>query len=113
MRILGLVKIVRTSAFSKCLKKLNASEGDIERLETELAANPAAGDVIQGLSGARKIRFAMGGKGKRGGGRAIYVVVWRADTAYLLFAYSKAVQEELSSVQREALAAVIKEIVNG
>jgi hypothetical protein len=105
MRILGLVKIVRTSAFSKCLKKLNASEGDIERLETELAANPAAGDVIQGLSGARKIRFAMGGKGKRGGGRAIYVVVWRA--------YSKAVQEELSSVQREALAAVIKEIVNG
>jgi hypothetical protein len=99
--------------FAKSLKKLNASESDIERLETELAANPSAGDVIQGLSGARKIRFAMGGKGKRGGGRAIYVVVWRADTAYLLLAYSKAAQEDLSNAQREALAAVIKEIVNG
>ncbi len=107
------MKIVRTIAFSKSLKKLNASERDIERLETELAANPAAGDVIQGLSGARKIRFAMGGKGKRGGGRAIYVVVWRADTAYLLLAYSKAVQEDLSNTQREALAAFIKEIING
>jgi hypothetical protein len=113
MRILGQMKIVRTSPFNKCLKKLNASESDIERLEAELAANPAGGDVIQGLSGARKIRFAMGGKGKRGGGRAVYVVVWRADTAYLLFAYSKAVQEELSNVQRDALAAIIKEIVNG
>lgn len=107
------MKIVRTSAFAKSLKKLNASENDIERLENELASNPSAGDVIQGLSGARKIRFAMGGKGKRGGGRAIYVVVWRADTAYLLFAYSKAVQEDISNVQREALAVVIKEIVNG
>jgi hypothetical protein len=55
----------------------------------------------------------MGGKGKRGGGRAIYVVVWRADTAYLLLAYSKAVQEDLSNTQREALAAFIKEIING
>lgn len=68
------VKIVRTTIFTKCLKKLNASESDIERLESELASNPSAGDVIQGLSGARKVRFAMGGKGKRGGGRAIYVV---------------------------------------
>lgn len=92
---------------------MSASEGDIERLETELASNPAVGDVIQGLSGARKVRFAMGGKGKRDGGRAIYVVVWRADTAYLLFAYSKAAQEDLSNMQREALAAVIREIVNG
>lgn len=91
------MEIVRTLAFTKCLKKLGASQGDIERLENDIARNPETGDVIQGLSGARKIRFSMGGKGKRGGGRAIYVIVWRVDTAYLLFAYSKTIQEELSN----------------
>ncbi len=48
-----------------------------------------AGDVIQGLSGARKARFSMARRGKSGGGRAIYVLVVQADTAYLLLAYSK------------------------
>ena len=107
------MQIVRTRVFTRSLKKLGASEADIERLEAELARNPEAGDVIQGLAGARKIRFAMAGKGKRGGGRAIYVVVWRADTAYLILAYSKAAQEELSNAQRAMIAAVIEEISDG
>lgn len=79
----------------------------------EIIRNPEAGDVIQGLAGARKIRFAMGGKGKRGGGRAIYIVVWRDGVAYLLLAYSKAVQEELSNSQRALIAAAIKEMSDG
>jgi len=107
------MKVVRTAFFTKSLKKLGASATDIEKLEREIGENPEGGDVIQGLSGARKIRFSMGGKGKRGGGRAIYVVVWRADTAYLLFAYSKADQEELSGAQRAILATVIESILNG
>jgi hypothetical protein len=107
------MEVVRTSTFMKSLKKLGATEADIEKLESELVRNPEAGDVIPGLSGARKIRFSMGGKGKRGGGRAIYVVVWRRDTAYLVLAYSKTVQEELSRSQRTMIAAVIKEIADG
>jgi mRNA-degrading endonuclease RelE of RelBE toxin-antitoxin system len=91
------LEIIRTSLFEKSLKKLGATEADIEKLERELALNPEAGDVIQGLGGARKVRFSMGGKGRSGGGRAIYVVVWRNDTAYLLLAYSKAVQEEYAA----------------
>lgn len=107
------MEIVRTAAFTKALKKLKATAAEIEKLESEIAKNPEAGDVIQGLSGARKIRFAMAGRGKRGGGRAIYVVIWRAERAYLLFAYSKAVQAELSNSQRAAIAAIIEEIANG
>jgi hypothetical protein len=107
------MQVVRTGVFNKALKKLGASSSDIEKLEDETARNPEAGDVIQGLSGARKVRFAMSGKGKRGGGRAIYVVIWRANTAYLLFAYSKAMQEELSNTQRAAIAAIVKEIADG
>jgi hypothetical protein len=107
------MKIVRTSLFERSLKKLGASAADLERLEAEIAANLTVGEVIQGLSGARKVRFSMAGRGKSGGGRAIYVLVVQADTAYLLLAYSKKDQEDLSTDQRKALAALVKELTDG
>ncbi len=47
---------------------------ELAALEAAIMMNPEAEDVIK-ARGARKIRFAMGGKGKSGGGRAIYVVI--------------------------------------
>ena len=55
----------------------------------------------------------MAGRGKSGGGRAIYVLVVQADTAYLLLAYSKKDQEDLSTEQRKVLAALVKELTDG
>jgi hypothetical protein len=74
------VRIVRTHVFAKAVKKLGATGADLDALEMGIAANPNPGDVIPGLGGARKIRFCMGGKGKRGGRRAIYVAVVTTDT---------------------------------
>lgn len=71
------------------------------------------GAVIQGLGGARKARFSMAGRGKRGGGRVIYVLVVQADTAYLLLAYAKNDQVDLSESQRKALAKIVKELTDG
>jgi hypothetical protein len=66
------MEIVRTNRYRKDLKRLNALKSDVEALEAMIALNPFAGIVIPGLRGIRKIRFAFGGPGKRGGGRAIY-----------------------------------------
>ena len=107
------MKIVRTSLFDRSLRKLGASAADLEKLEIEIAANPTIGDVIQGLRGARKARFSISGRGKSGGGRAIYVLVVKADTAYLLLAYSKKDQEDLSAAQRKMLAEIVKELIDG
>jgi hypothetical protein len=112
-RIRADVQIVRTSRYLKDMKRLGASASDMARLETEIAANPQAGDVIPGLSGLRKIRFALGGKGKRGGGRAIYFLMVSDDLAVLVFAYSKSVQEDLTPEQRKAALALIKEMNDG
>jgi hypothetical protein len=38
---------------------------------TWIASNPAAGDVIEGAGGARKVRLAGKGKGKSGGYRVV------------------------------------------
>lgn len=107
------MKIVRTSLFERSLRKLGASAADLEKLEAEIAVNPKIGDVIQGLSSARKARFSMAGRSKSGGGRAIYVLVMKADTAYLLLAYSKKDQEDLSAAQRKMLVQVVKELADG
>jgi hypothetical protein len=106
------MKIVRTALFEKSLKKLGATETDIAKLERELAAQPQGGDVVPGLGGLRKMRFAMKGKGKRGGGRAIYFLLMVQDAAYLLLAYDKSVQSDLSQSQREAAKQMMKELAD-
>ncbi|WP_413991097.1 addiction module toxin RelE [Labrys okinawensis] len=65
------MEILRTSRYERDLKRLKASMADVTALEEAIADNPHAGDVVPGLGGIRKIRFALRSKGKRGGGRAI------------------------------------------
>src|SRR4051812_35476883 len=106
------MRIVRTHRYTKDLKRLKASVADIVALESAIAQNPNAGDVIPGLNGLRKIRFGMGGKGKRGGGRAVYFLMVSEDTAFMVFAYGKSDQEDLTAEQRKAALALIKEITD-
>jgi hypothetical protein len=89
---------------------LNVTADELAALETEIATNPKAGDVIKGLKGVRKIRFAMGGKGKRSGGRCVYLVLTIEDTIYLLLAYGKSKQTDLSTKQRNDIVAFIEEL---
>ena len=56
----------------KDMKRLGASEADIEHLEQRIANAPSSGSVIPGFGGLRKLRFQFGNRGKRGGGRVIY-----------------------------------------
>jgi len=50
------------------------SDESFRSLQAALMKSPAAGDVIEGTGGLRKVRFAdvRRGKGKRGGLRLIY-----------------------------------------
>jgi len=107
------VQIVRTGLYLRQMKRLGASSTDMGRLEAEIAVNPQAGDVIPGLMGLRKIRFALGNKGKRGGGRAVYFLMVSEDVAVMIFAYAKSAQEDLTMEQRKAALALLKEMTDG
>ena len=72
--------------------------------------NPAAGEVIEGTGGLRKMRFAdkRRGKGKRGGLRVVYYW-WEAGMQFWLFTlYDKDEMADLAFRQRRALRAMIK-----
>jgi len=73
----------------------------IEAVASYLSEHPQAGDVIPGAGGARKLRWAAKGKGKRGGVRIIYVYVVVAESIYLLRCYAKNVQTDLSSDEQK------------
>lgn len=63
----------------------------------------AFGDVIEGTGGARKMRIQLSGRGKSGGARVIYVDVLEQEHLYLLFAYPKNVQENLTPSQKQMI----------
>jgi len=107
------MQIVRTGLYLRQMKRLGASSTDMGRLEAEIAVNPQAGDVIPGLMGLRNIRFALGNKGKRGGGRAVYFLMVSEDVAVMIFAYAKSAQEDLTTEQRKAALALLKEMTDG
>ena len=83
---------------------------DLPILENALLENPHIGDVIEGTGGARKMRIQLDGRGKSGGGRVIYLDVFEKEHLYLLFAYPKNVQEDLSPEQKKAIKSMIEAI---
>jgi hypothetical protein len=57
--------------------------------------NPEAGPVIPGSAGVRKLRWAVAGRGKRGGIRVIYVLRTRQGQIWMLTLCPKNVAESI------------------
>lgn len=60
-----------------------------------IAEHPEAGDVIPGAEGARKVRWAASGRGKRGGARVIYFALMADGLVVLLAVYAKNERSDL------------------
>lgn len=89
---------------------MGLTDDDLKILEQLLLENPQRGDVIQGSGGARKLRIQLDAKGKSGGGRVIYLDVFEKEKLYLLFAYPKSVQENLTPEQRKMIQTLVDAI---
>ncbi len=106
------VTVVETRPFiedaARCLK-----ENEREEFIGYIARNPTAGVVIPGTGGVRKVRWHAGGRGKRGGARVIYYYHDQRIPLFLLTAYAKSRQTDLTPVQRAAMrrfaAAIVRQ----
>ena len=99
---------VLTPGFEKSWADLGLGDDELRTLQCQLIENPEAGDVIHETGGARKIRIPMENRGKSGGGRVIYVDVVIRERIYLLLAYPKNVQTDLTSEQKKMMRKLIK-----
>ena len=102
------MRFVETPVFTKRVKDLFPDE-DYRTLQIALLLRPEQGPLIKGGGGLRKVRWAPKGVGKRGGVRVIYY--WRPDERvfYMLFAYAKSAQEDLTADQLRVLARIVRE----
>jgi hypothetical protein len=85
------------------------NESDVFELELVLLLEPEVGDVIPGGRGLRKLRRPLVGRGKSGGARVIYYYVASDSHIYLVFAYAKSRQTDLTKAQLSQLAASVAE----
>jgi len=102
------MRFVETPVFTKRVKDLLTDE-DYRTLQIALLLRPEQGPLIKGGGGLRKVRWAPKGVVKRGGVRVIYY--WRPDEQvfYMLFAYTKTAQEDLTPDQLRVLARIVRE----
>jgi hypothetical protein len=110
MEATGPITVVETHEFLTSARKL-MHETEREALVDFLARNPAAGDVIPGSGGVRKLRWALEKRGKRGGARVIYFIHGMEMPLYLLTAYAKNVRENLEPSEIKAMQKLTRVLV--
>lgn len=69
-----------------------------------------AGAVIPGTGGLRKVRWAMPGKGKRGGARVIYYHHEADYPLILLAGYAKNEKADLTAAEKKAMSACVETV---
>lgn len=104
------MRIVRLKPYLRACRAMGLDEVAMRDIEAELASAPDMHPVIRGLRGVRKARVALAGCGKRGGGRVIYYVALSPSVLFLLTAYAKNEQDDLTESQRRAILAAMDEI---
>ena len=94
--------IVETDSFARQARVL-WNESEIEVWQSYLSLNPLSGLEIPGTGGVRKLRWSLSGMGKRGGARIIYYYYDTSAPIFLLFAYGKASQENLTPAEKSVM----------
>ncbi len=118
LQVIRVPRIVRDMIFVEltpfiAFRTEQWGDEDLRGLQNFLLATPDAGDVIPGGSGLRKLRWAVRGHGKQGGARVIYYRHVPTEHIYLIYAYLKSEQSDLTPKQIKTLAQLMKDIDNG
>lgn len=104
--------VLETSIFSRRADALLSRDERVTLIDI-LAREPLAGDVVPGLGGVRKLRFAPKGRGKSGAFRVIYYVLTEELPILALLIYGKNEQVNPTPEQTRAMAAVVAEFKAG
>lgn len=100
------IEFVETPIFTKQIKEL-ATDDELKNLQVELIAQPDKGDVIKDTGGLRKVRMAVGSKGKSGSVRVLYVLA-HVDKIFLVLAYPKSAKDSLTHEEKATLKKLVQ-----
>ena len=96
--------------FTKRWKEIGLGDKELHSLQIMLLKDPESGPVIEGTGGIRKVRFPMHNKGKSGGVRICYTDFAEYEVTYLITAFTKKEQENLTNEEKAVLKKMVKSL---
>lgn len=93
-------------------KDLGLTDEDLRELENQIMGNLEGSPVIPGTGGIRKMRIRLPGRGKRGGGRALYIDFVVQKQIFFLTVFAKNENENLTSSEKKNLKTLV-EVLKG
>jgi mRNA-degrading endonuclease RelE of RelBE toxin-antitoxin system len=102
--------VVETARFIREAGRILTEEA-LERLLAFLALNPDSGVVVPGSGGIRKVRWAIPGRGKRGGVRVIYYFHNESLPLLALSIYANNDKADITAADAKEMKAEIKNFI--
>lgn len=99
---------IEVPLFTKRWKEIGLSDEDLLALQIMLLKNPESGPVMEGTGGIRKVRFALENRGKSGSVRVCYTDFDEYEVTYLITAFTKNEQSNLSDEEKNVLKKLVK-----
>lgn len=99
---------IEVPLFSKRWKEIGLGDDELQALQIMLLKDPESGPVIEGTGGIRKVRFPMKEKGKSGSIRVCYTDFAEYEVIYLITAFEKKDQENLTDDEKNVLKKLVK-----
>lgn len=99
---------IEVPLFTKRWKEIGLNDDDLLVLQIMLLKDPASGPVMEGKGGIRKVRFPIENRGKSSSVRVCYTDFEEYEVTYLITAFTKNEQENLSASEKAVLKKLVK-----
>ena len=99
---------IEVPLFTKRWKEIGLSDDDLLSLQILLLKDPESGPVMEGTGGIRKVRFPLENRGKSGSVRVCYTDFAEYEVTYLITAFTKNEQSNLTDEEKNTLKKLVK-----
>ena len=101
---------IEVPLFTRRWSEIGLSDDDLIQLQIMLLKDPESGPVIEGTGGIRKVRFPLENRGKSGSIRVCYTDFAEYEVTYLITAFTKKDQENLTDDEKKVLRKLVKSL---
>ena len=102
------MRLIQTPVLTGAIRR-HLEDEQYRQLQIALMLRPHQGPVIPGSGGLRKVRWTTTGSGKRGGLRVVYYWLPDEQVIYMVYAYAKSAQGNLTRAQVRRLGRLVRE----
>ena len=101
---------IEVPIFTRRWKEIGLGDEELQTLQIMLLKDPESGPVLEGTGGIRKVRFPLENRGKSGSVRVCYTDFAEYEVTYLITAFEKKEQENLSNEEKVVLKKLVKSL---